>query len=340
MRKIILSGLVAAASLAGFSTHVQAADATLKIAMPTIASDFLHYYAVQKGTFKKHNIDLTVLDNTAANTASLVVSGQADIALFSSSVPLLVAGQGKATSIIYGIGGGGLGGAVLGDGKKVKVLEDLKTVSPCRIASFPTGTVAYGYAAYYKSMMQLNCDILPFTDPPSQIGALLSGRADAIVGAYSNFVSTLAEGKAVLVLDTRDDAQRAKYVGQEYPESVMWGLSDTLKAKPDVIATYLKVLDETFKEVMAMPEAQVADVLANVAVYKGRTAEQIRTDVAAQKAYMTKGSTRGYISKAQWDLALQRLTLWGVPGYDPAQPRNAYEQRIDMSYYEKGVGKP
>ena len=37
------------------------------------------------------------------------------------------------------------------------------------------------------------------------------------------------------------------------------GPSDTLKAKPDVIATDLKALDETCKEVVAMPEAQATD---------------------------------------------------------------------------------
>ena len=86
MRKIILGGLTIAASLAGLSLQAQAADPVLKIAMPTIASDFLHYYAVQKGTFKKHNIDLTVLDNTAANTASLVVSTAGKDSSFCSAV--------------------------------------------------------------------------------------------------------------------------------------------------------------------------------------------------------------------------------------------------------------
>jgi len=316
------------------------AQESLVVAMPTIGSDILHYAAIRKDIFKQRGVNVTMLDNTGANTASLVVSGQADIALFAATVPLIIAGQGKETSIIYGIGGAGIGGSVVGDGKKVNSMEDLKTANPCRIATFPAGSVAYGFAALFKDNLKLNCELIPFSDPPSQLGALLSGRAEAIVGSYTNFATTVADGKAKLIMDSRDPEQRRKYIGPEFPEAVMFGLTDKLKAKSDAVVRYLKGLDDTYKLLKGSTDAQMADILTGTPALAGRSKQQLQSDVASIRHYVTKGSTDGYIAKSQWDIGLQRYALWGVPGFNSALPRNAYDARVDMSYYVKAIGKP
>lgn len=82
----------------------------LTVAIPTVASDVLIHLAQAKGYFKQHGVDITIMEDTAATTPSLIGSGQAEIAIFAAATPLAMADKGKATSIIYGLGGGGQGG--------------------------------------------------------------------------------------------------------------------------------------------------------------------------------------------------------------------------------------
>ncbi len=313
---------------------------TLKVALPTAGADSLNYVADSEGFFADEGVDVEIIGNTGANLATMVASGQADIGVFGAGSPLLTAAQGKPSSIIYALTGGGQGGSIVGP-PETKTLADLQAKSgDCRIGSFPPGSSAYGYANLYKQTADLDCDIVPLPDVASQIGALSAGRVDALVGAYPNFASTIDEGKATLLMDSRDPAQRQKYIGRDFVEVVLYGDKANLQSKGDALVPYLKALKKAADYIGDQDPAEVAAEIKDQPALAETTQDQVESDVASLSVYQYLGSDDGFITEPQWDFALTRIALWGLPGFDPQAPSSSYAEAIDMSYYEKAFGVP
>ena len=70
------------------------------------------------------------------------------------------------------------------------------------------GTAAYGSTNYYIKRFNLKCDIVPLGDSASMIGGVISGRLDAAVTGYPNLYSAVEQGKANLVINPDNPADR------------------------------------------------------------------------------------------------------------------------------------
>lgn len=219
-------------------------------------------------------------------------------------------------------------------------MNQLKTKDHCRIATFPPGTSAYGYAALYKEKFDLECDLVPLQNPAAQVGALSAGRADAIVGAYSNWAQSLADNKVTLIGDTRSPAERKQLLGKEFPEVVLFGLTDTLKQNRPAVAAFLKGIDQAYDFVQDNSVETVSSLLKQFGPFASLSDGARQSTVASTIPYLRLGSNRGFIEESRWAFALQRYSLWDLPGLNPSAPANTYDRRIDMSYYRQGIGQP
>jgi ABC-type nitrate/sulfonate/bicarbonate transport system substrate-binding protein len=339
---LLASAAAGSVSSRGVPTGGARANAlSLSIANPTIASDLLDYVAKSKGFFDKAGVDVTIVDQfPASSTASYVVSGKADIAIFAGVTPLVVASQGQPTSIIFGLGGGGQGGMVIGKPAGISSLAELRSKQSCRIGTFAPGSSAYGWAAVYRLEFHLNCDLVPFADAASQAGALAADRVDALVGSYPNFASLVTQNQAKILIDTRNLVQRKKYTGPLFPEVVIWGLTSTLQSKRPAVVAYLKALAATDAYVQKASTADLVAVLKSYPEFNGLSDEVLGITASTIKAYLLQGGTQGFITPTQWKLGLTRYANWGVPGFDATSPSHVYGQRVDMSYYKAALGDP
>jgi ABC-type nitrate/sulfonate/bicarbonate transport system substrate-binding protein len=315
-------------------------SSSLTVGIPAVAADVLTYVAQANGYFKQQGLKVNIVDNTGANTASLLVSGKLDIALYSAPTALLISGQGKPTSVIYGLGGESQGASVFGAAGKVTSMSRLASMKSCRIATYPPGSNTYGAAEFYKQKYGLKCSLVPFQDPGSQLGALESGHADAIVGSYPNYAGAVAAKKIVTIIDTRNPTQRAQALGVDYVTVAYFGMTSVLKSKRPAVTKFLKAINQSVQYVKGKSGAQIATLLNQFSVFGGLTPSVRLTTVSSIIPYLLTGSDDGYITPSQWKLALQKYGTWGLPSFTPSASTNSYAQRVDMSYYTAAIGKP
>ncbi|MEX2194317.1 MAG: ABC transporter substrate-binding protein [Thermoleophilaceae bacterium] len=312
----------------------------LKVGIPTVASDFTSYVADSQGFFEEEGLDVTIQDGTAANTASLVSSGDVDIAQFAAATPLVVSAQGRQTSIIYGLSGGGQGGSIIGAPGEVDTIEKFRELSDCRIGTFPPGSSAYGYAALYNENLDLGCDLVPFQDAPSQIAALAANRVDVIVGALGNWTEALGDEQVVLLMDSRDPDQREEFIGEPFPETVFWGIAETLESKRESVAAFLSGIDKARQFLQDSSTEEIAEAVSEYESFSSLPEAALHNGIETFKAYVGVGSDDGFITEDQWSVGLERYALWGLPRFDAQADSNSYENAVDMSYYTDGIGEP
>jgi ABC-type nitrate/sulfonate/bicarbonate transport system substrate-binding protein len=187
-----------------------------------------------------------------------------------------------------------------------------------------------------------NCTLHNFADTPAQLNAAASGQADATVGALSVMGAAVKDNKIKAVADwqTADPVLRAKF-GDVTMDSVYWGLTDNLKAKIDAVARWLKAVDRGWQWLETHSNEEAMKLVQGK--YEGfRTVplETLTAGLEATRPMIFTGSSKGYVTEKQWNDMLANIGTWDVPNFTHTDPAYGYAQRVDMSFYEKGVGKP
>lgn len=314
---------------------------TLTVEVSTTSTDILNYIAQGKGFFKKEGVDVQVNGNAGTNAITLVSSGESDIAGYGGSTPLVVAGKGRPTSILYGITGGGVGSVVVSNPAKAKTVEDLQRRSSCRLGSFPEGSSSYGYAVLYVKNLNLNCEVVPFGDNSSLVGALSADKIDAMVGGYSNFAPAIDEKNLPVLVDSRQPEQREKYIGPDIVEVTFWATKDRVEEKHEAIVRWLRGIDQARAYVMDPANADEAtQLLSKNKDFSGLTQQQIKSDVVETfHAYLPAGNEKGFIDEATWQRSVERYDLFGIPGFDSSDEHNQYGTAVDMGPLQEALGK-
>jgi ABC-type nitrate/sulfonate/bicarbonate transport system substrate-binding protein len=297
------------------------------------------YVAAAQGLFEREGLDVEITDGLGANVANLVVSGDYDIGMIGLSTPIITASKGKATSVTFGLGGGGSGGMLLG-GPEVKALATLEGKKGCRIATFPPGAASNGNATQYQQTFLKNCDVVPLNDLPSIIAAVSAGRADAMVGNFNAAVAeAVDQGKLHILVDTRDAAQREQALGADriVSEFGEWGLTDNLKEKRASVVAYYRAVAEALKFIQGASDAEVAKLLHTQKTFADRDLSDLESEVKSNRSYLTVGSENGMLDEQQWNATVAAYAAWGVAGVDPEDPAADYAARVDMSYLEEGA---
>jgi ABC-type nitrate/sulfonate/bicarbonate transport system substrate-binding protein len=298
------------------------------------------YVGLAKHTFAKAGLSLTLGDGFFGTTPGLVASGQYDIAMYPTPPVLSASDQGKPMSVILGFAGAGTDAGVFALKSHAANVDALKNLKGCKLGTAAVGTDAYGFALAYKNNVFPNCSVQAFPSSVAVVAALARGDVDAAVGNPFRYTPMIQAGTLVTVIDTTKVADRKKYLGVTYFDTVEFGLTSNLKAKRSAVVKYQKGRWAAWKLITKMTNLQVATILHKFAPFGSRDLTDLASDVGLQRTYLNRGSTNGYITKGQWNAALQGMATWQIPGYNASNPAYSYEQRVDMSYYIKAIGKP
>lgn len=328
---LILAACGGGGSSAG-STASNAPVPPLTIAVFAINAAFAHVYVAEaEGYFQQSGVTVNVIDGTAANTLNLVVAGQADLGMIGAGTALLPVSQGKETSIVYAHIGNANGGVVV-TRKGITSMSQIK-----RMAATTPGTSSYGYANFYKINQHLNYDIVPFQDVQTMRAALASGQVDGACNSYVQFQDLIANGQVNVLIDTRDPAVRKQYVGPDYPEAAIFGMTDNLNSKKQSMIRFLHAIGLADKFIDSHTPDQIAASLRKVAAFQTVTLSALTAQVVNSVPYYAPN--HGYISASVWAFAMSQYKLWGLQ-VDPSNSEYSYQRRVNMSFYDAGIGKP
>jgi NitT/TauT family transport system substrate-binding protein len=313
---------------------------SITVADPSPIVDFAPLYiAQQQGLFKKEGVDVKILTGPVTNTVSFVVSGQADLAMFTPAVALQTAAKGEDVKAIYG--GAALPNGALMSSPKIKTIADAQKLGSCKLATASPGSLTYANAVAYKKALGLKCDLAIVPTIPALAAGVQSGQYQLATGVLTTALQVQKAG-GHLLLDPRTAAFKAKYEPKpQYPETVLFGVGKHLSQNREAIVRFLKAFHEAEA---ALAGGQTSDQLAKSLlqdpVFKGQAASLLTTNLSFLKSYFNAGfgGGPGFIGPGAWSTMLQALSGWSLPNYDPSAGTNAYDQRVDMSYYNAAVG--
>jgi ABC-type nitrate/sulfonate/bicarbonate transport system substrate-binding protein len=327
---VALTALIAAAAPAWAAEPAE--PASLSVAVFAANAAFAHVYLGEsEGYFKKEGVSVTLQSNTGSNTLNVVVSGQTDLGMIGAGAPLLAAKEGKPTSIIYAHVGNANGGTVVAR-SGFNTLDAIKNVGATGI-----GSSSYGFCNYYKQTKQTQWNVVVLQDVPTMLAALKSGRIDGACNNVANFRPLIDSKEVHIVVDTRDPAAREKYLGKDYPEAAIFGITSNLQTKRPAVIAFMKAVGAADKFLHTQSARAVAESLHKLSVFSTIPVEAIEMQVTDNKPYFSPNA--GYISPAVWEFAITQYNTWGL-AVDPKDSTFAYDKRVDMSYYDAALGKP
>lgn len=298
-------------------------------------SAMLTYVAAKEGFFQQSGVDVSIKDGLGATANTLVLGGQADlVGAGPIGTALATAEKGRDTSIVSAEVGGGQGGYVVGNPKTAPTLAALQGLPHCTLNTYLVGSPVYGWTEKLKSKLGLKCEIVPYSDVPSELAAVIAGRADAAVASYSTLAKAISSNQVVTILDTRDKETSVKYYGPTTLEGVDWGVTSNLKAKPQAVTAYLHGIALAFAWVKSHTDSDVSDVLHTFAGFSTQAVDALVPQVAAARQYFFTGTPFGSITEQQWAEALTLVSQEGLPSFDPSAAINSYANRVDLTYLQ------
>jgi NitT/TauT family transport system substrate-binding protein len=209
------------------------------------------YYGLQKGYFKDAGIDLTIQPGGGSTqTVQAVAAGKVDFGYADTPALLRTIAAGAAVKSIGVILQTTPAAVQFFADKNIKTLADLKGKS---VAGSP------GDAAYETLAAVLEANHIPNdaverlnVDPAGKLTAVISGRADSLVGFYNDQSPTIENktGKKMAQLRYVDN-------GVNFFSTGLLTTDDTLKNNPQLAKDLMKAVQRSYDEAAKHPSDAV-----------------------------------------------------------------------------------
>lgn len=315
-------------------------DSSLTVAIASGTTDYGPIWIAEaNGLFKKNGVDVKLLTDTESGTASLISSGKADVALFTSAFPISLAKNGKKAKIIYTMSSNAVPALV--SSPKIQTLDQLRELSSCNMNSPVKGSIFYAMAVKMVAYYKLPCSITPLSAVTSQVPAVSSGQADAAATIYSvAFPAVDAKKVNLLVNPLKMSSKDQKGLGADtYPALVAFGIDSNLSDKKDAVVKFIKALRTAGETIGSSSAADLAQLTVTKlkADFPGITEASAQASWEASKLVVPSDNKRGYISEAIWKTALAGYATWGLDNFDSGQSIYSYKNLVDMSYYDSAT---
>ena len=293
------------------------------------------YVAKTKGFFAKHGLTVSIT-NYGATANTEVAAGRVDLVQSGCANTLPPTASGHQASIVYWM---------VGNNTSVQVA----TKSPLRAGATPTDTLlsmsgkrvavqGSGGSATGAANAMSNYIVAHGGKPLTVVGLpnasaisaqLLSGQIDAAVGADAEVEAALVDGRARILIDGRDPAGQA-LTGGNYAGVCMWGIQSQLQGKPKAVAAFVAGMRDAYTYITANSVSTVANDLHSNKDFGSLQPKAIADSLRFDIPSLT--SSAGFLSSDVWQASIRAYSGFKLT-QDPTDPKYAYQNMVDMSYW-------
>lgn len=308
---------------------------TLNVSLPLQAISYLALYVAEnKGYFQDENLIVNISIDPTLLTQ--MVAGQTDITIASAVGGATAAIKGEGVQEVFGWQYDA--GEALITNAKYSSISQLQSLNSCRLGSLAPGTQVYAYAAHFKQLFGLKCDIIVAASYPLLASGLNSGSYDAAVMAGFVAAQTIAGGGTHILVDPLQSDFQSKYALPKALTASVLGLASHLKSDPEPLTRFLRAIVRAQATMQTMSPDDLAVLMQK---QQPETFGSLSVDnLKLQIKYAWESITQtGYISSSVWASCLKSYDSWQVQGFSSSQPAVAYGKVVDMSYYKNAGGK-
>lgn len=298
------------------------------------SSNLIFWHTYYSGGFAAENLDVTTVALGTGSTQ--VVSGTADVQFNGLTPALAPARDGKETIVLMAYVGNGVGSFIY-SGNSVQSVKDCKKMASNNAPGYP-----YGYVRLLKEAFGATYEIIGVGADAGPSG-LAAGTYDCATGPLSSFGSVISAGKAKILFDTRLESQRpAAFIGN-LSEGVLYGLKDVVQRKQEAITRLMRAMYKTWVTTFKPANADPATIAALI---KGKGGNDWVADQAALTFTVQSNlghfymPLEGYIDQATWAKDITFNGKYAGIDVNATDAVWSYARRVDMSLYEKAIGKP
>lgn len=314
------------------TTTTQGPRAAITVTLSAAVSNAAFYYSLAAGFFDDANLDVTyTVDDPALQTTN-VVSGRSDLAFTGITQAFVPVDQGKETTIIYGFIGGGAQAFVGG-------IPEHDSVGDCEtLVTLTEGTGAYAWALEVQRAFDADFEITTLGDPALLAPAVVSGQADCYLMTYERMAPQLAAGDMVVLFDPREKDSAPDGFPTDLVEGGVWGLTETIDAKREAITRFLAAMDAGVADMRTKTAEEVIAILRQDPTFQAT--EEAAQIVSFEVSEPLISPNEGYLDEEGFEALIDFAQLAGQAFIDPDDPAWSYGARVDMSYYDDGIGAP
>jgi ABC-type nitrate/sulfonate/bicarbonate transport system substrate-binding protein len=299
------------------------------------AGNAVTYIALAEGFFKEANVEVKTLDAAGPNLLNLVVSGQADLGQGSMTNALTATLQDKPMKVLFQYQGNAAGGFLAAKNEYTS-LSQIK-----RVGAGGPGTSIFGYCNFFKAAAKATWECVPMESYTVRKAAFLSGQIDGVMDTYAQLYDMVEKGQAKPMIDVRKPEVRRLYMKEDTGDAGIWGLTETLEKKREAVTRFMTAIGKAVTWIDTHTDLEVGQSLKKLKTYEALTVENL---AGQEKNYReVNHPNKGYITEAAWRVDLDGWALWGLGEAITSKindPIFSYQQRVDMSFYEAGIGKP
>lgn len=290
------------------------------------------YVAIQNGYLKDEGINLQVVDTRSGSDAMKMLAGKA--VELSTGQLLDAVNLNKEGINIQGVAllTNKLGNSIVvrkALAGQIKGMADLKgrTVG---VTSVGSGT--WQFAVYMGQLAGVKKDELNFVPVGTgadAIGALKSGRVDALSFADPENYQLVATGDAEFLIDMTNAETHQRLIGSSYLNNQIMVSADYAKSNPEAVQGFVNAIQRGLNWANANSTEEVAKLLSGYSGFQGMNQELLVASLRRQANAVPKSAV---ITKDTFDNAMKFPLAIGV--LTEAMP---YEQVVNTAFAEKAA---
>ena len=289
------------------------------------------WLAQDLGYYKQNHLNVSISVDGAESTDELV-SGQKDIAFTSYAAALIPANKGMDTQIILPLSSMLISAYVV-------AIPSVKNISQCTtIATGPVGSGYYGASIQYQKIYNAKWDIVPYSDQPSMMAAVVGGHDNCGVVTRSLAASAVAAGKLHVLIDPENPATANPKFPQGVINASLVGMASNLSNKRSAVEEFMKAWHEAFVWEQKASPAQVAATLKSNR--DPAWAAFTNATLISGLNYYKQLSGVDALTPALWNQSLEYQTNAGLTYVNTTDSKWSFANRIDASYYNEANGIP